>query len=97
MDGIDLEIAITKFVEGEPKLSQDEPVLRLVCETSENKKIVFWGSHELGTRNIDALKNQKLPVFLQCQVYKPSDYLKREYGVVYTVPEHSWISINPEV
>jgi len=26
-----------------------------------------------------------------------SDNMKRKYGVAYTVPEHSWITINSEV
>jgi len=82
MNGFDLEIVITKFVEGKPKPSLDEPTMRLVCETSKGQKIVFWGSQDLGSRNIDALKNQKLPLLIECQAYESDEYMKRKYNVV---------------
>jgi hypothetical protein len=97
MNSFDIEVCITNFIDGKPQPSENEPTIRLICKTSKGEKIAFWGSQDEGTRNIDSLKNQKLPVLIECQVYEPSDYLKKKYNLTYTVPEHSWITINPEV
>lgn len=97
MNDFDLEIVITEFVGGKPIFDEDSLTLRLVCKTSNNEKIVFWGSADAGTRNIDALKNQKLPVVVECQACEPTEWQKRQFGTTYTVPEHSWVTINPEI
>lgn len=97
MNGYDIKILITEFIEGEPQQSENDATTRLVCKTSANERIVFWGSQSEGTRNIDALKNQKLPVLVECQVYEPCDHLKERYNVAFKVPEHSWIAINPQI
>ena len=97
MNGFDWEVAIVEFIGNEPIFDDNSLTLRLVCKTSEDDIIVFWGSSEGGTRNIDALKNQKLPVVIECQAYEPTERQKREFGTTYTVPEHSWITINPKI
>lgn len=92
-------IAIKEFLEGKPVFNEDKGNFRLLCKTSDNQKIVFWGSPEDGTRNIDALKSQKLPVivYLEPEDCIPSDYLRNKYNVTYSVNEHAFMSINPEI
>jgi hypothetical protein len=97
MNRFDIEVLITEFINGEPQFDEDSLSLRLVCKTSKGEKIVFWGSPEEGTRNINSLKNQKLPVLVECEAYEPSEKAKRKYGTTYSIPEHSRITINPEI
>ena len=93
-----MEIVITEFTENGVRDSDDMSSIRLVCRMKSGEKIVFWGSPEDGTRNIDALKGQRLPCVVEIDPKDviPSDYLKEKYGVTYKVSEHTWIQINPE-
>jgi len=96
VNSFDIEVLITEF-NGKPQFDEDSLTLRLVCKTSKNQKIVFWGSVDGGMRNIDALKNQKLPVLVECEAYEPTARQKKDFGTNYTIPEHARITINPEI
>jgi hypothetical protein len=95
-----MEITITNFIDNAPSFSDDKEIYWLSCKMANGKKIIFWGSVTEGTRNIDSLRNQKLPINILIESPEdcvPSLHVKSKYGVSISVPEHVWIQINPEV
>ena len=66
---------------------------------AEGGNVIIWGSPEDGTRNIDAVKHQKLPVTLEIDSPEdcaPTEYEKSKYSASISIPEHTWIQIIPE-
>lgn len=62
--------------------------------------VIFWGSPEEGTRNIDAVKYQKLPVSIEIdspEDCEASQYEKSKYKTSISIPEYTWIQIIPDL
>lgn len=91
-------LSIVEFNPDSPVFDEDTATLRLVGRTGDDKRIVFWGTPEEGTRNIDALKGQKLPVVINIEPEEciPQEYEHREFNTAWSVPAHAWVTIHPE-
>lgn len=66
---------------------------------AKGHNVIFWGSPEEGTRNIDAVKHQKLPVTIEIdspEDCEASSDERKKYGASLSIPEHTWIQIIPE-
>ena len=93
-----MEITIVSFMNGGPSFSPETETAWLSGKMDNGKKIVFWGSAYEGTRNIDSLKNQKLPVSVFIESPEdcvPSVLVSKKYGATISVPEHVKIQVNP--
>jgi len=63
------------------------------------RNIIFWGSPEEGTRNIDSIKHQKLPCVIEIDSPEdciPSQYVAKQYNASISVCEHCYIQILPD-
>ena len=95
-----MEVILSKILDSRTSASDFDDALWLKCLTSEGSIIIFWGSPENGKRNIDSLKSQNFPVCVSIESPEdciPDSYVKRQYNASYSVPEHVWIQVNPEI
>lgn len=59
--------------------------------------VIFWGELSGVNRNITSLRHQKLPLLVSVDdigACEPSDYIRKEYGVVLSVPANISILID---
>jgi hypothetical protein len=65
---------------------------------SEGTIVVFWGSPEEGSVNINMLIHQDLPVIIDLgdpELCIPEPYIRDEYGCAYSVNEQCYVTVHP--
>lgn len=92
-----MNITLTKLIAN--GIAEDGSSSWARFKQAKGGNVIFWGSPEEGTRNIDAVRHQKLPVTVE--IDSPEDcvateYEKSKYCASISIPEHTWIQIIPE-
>lgn len=92
-------LTLRSFDSGEPTFFDGSASLRLKGKLDDERSFAFWGSPEEGTRNIDALKCQKLPVVIEIdpEDLVPDPFQVSDGGVDVSIPEHATITIIPDL
>jgi len=92
-----MNITLTKLIAN--GIAEDGSSSWTRFKQAKGENVIFWGSPEDGTRNIDAVKHQKLPVTIEIDSPEncaASEYEKSKYGASISIPENTWIQIIPE-
>ncbi len=84
---------------GRQRSKEDQSVVRIICETSQNVVLAFWGTYGANTVNIDlienAYRNSGFPIRIDCDVNvnpPPQDFLDK-YGHSYWIAEKNRVEI----
>lgn len=91
-----MEICLTEKVDNSE--SGEKETAWLKYRTNTGHLVAFWGEPNLPNRNITALKNQRLPFLVE--IFNPEDclpteYEKKKYGLMLSVPSDEGVFINP--